>query len=194
MPTGEQAATAIDTLFARARTFDTEAFRDWMGRVERPIRFSLRPFERAVDVESVVQETLLRMWLIATRNLRELEGTDASLRFAIGIARNLARSEARRLGRVQFLPPEELPEHSHDPPLPDPGLRTAIRDCMGRLTAKLRQVLQARLTFGPVRSDRDIARELNMTSNTFLQNVVRARGKMRECLEGRGVALSEILS
>ena len=30
-----------------------------MGRVERPIRFSLRAFARAVDVEGVVQETLL---------------------------------------------------------------------------------------------------------------------------------------
>jgi len=195
MTTGGQTATEIDTLFARVKTGDHEAFRVWMGRVERPIRLGLRRFAQAVDVEAIVQETLLQMWLVATRRLRGLEGPDASLRFAIGVARNLARSEARRMGRERHLPPEEMPDAPVDPvPTSDPGLAAAILDCMTRLTAKLRQVLQARITRGPFQPDREIADSLGMKLNTFLQYIVRSRQQMRKCLEGKGVPLSEIPS
>ena len=195
METRERTASEIDMLYARVRMGDQPAFARWMGRVERPIRMNLARFARAVDVEAIVQETLLRMWVIATRHLRELEGENASLRFAIGLARNLARSEARRIGRLRFLPPEDLPDVAEDPPpTPDPGLAAAIRDCMGRLTAKLREVLQARIARGGLQHDREIAGGLNMKPNTFLQNVVRARQQMRKCLEGKGVPLREIVS
>jgi DNA-directed RNA polymerase specialized sigma24 family protein len=195
MTSGGQTATEIDALFARVRDGDQEAFREWMGRVERPIRLSLRRFALAVDVEAIVQETSLRMWLIATRRLRDLEGADSSLRFAIGVARNLARSEARRMGRERHLPPEEMPDDPVDPPAtPDPRLAAAIRDCIARLTARLREVLQARITLGPHQPDREIAAGLGMKLNTFLQYVVRARQQVRRCLEGKGVPLSEIPS
>jgi DNA-directed RNA polymerase specialized sigma24 family protein len=195
MTAGEQTATEIDALFARVQHGDPMAFRMWMGRVERPIRFSLRHFARAVDVEAIMQETLLRMWLIATRHLRDLEGVDASLRFAIGMARNLARSEARRMGRERHLPPEAMPEVPQEPPpTPDPGLAAAIRDCMGRLSAKLRLVLETRIVLGPSQPDREIADTLEMKLNTFLQNIVRSRQQMRKCLQGKGVPLAEIPS
>jgi DNA-directed RNA polymerase specialized sigma24 family protein len=195
MATRERTASEIDMLFALVRRGDQAAFGRWMGRVERPIRMSLARFACAVDVEAIVQETLLRMWVLATRHLRDLEGENASLRFAIGLARNLARSEARRMGRVRFLPPEDLPEVAEEPPpVPDPGLAAAIRDCVGRLTGKLRVVLQARIERGALQPDRDLANQLNMKLNTFLQNVVRARQQMRKCLEGKGVPLGEISS
>ena len=194
MGTSERTASEIDLLFARVRMGDQRAFAEWMGRVERPIRMSLARFAQAVDVEAIVQETLLRMWVLATRHLRELEGENASLRFAIGLARNLARSEARRMGRMRFLPPEDLPEMPAEPaPVSDPGLADAIRDCAGRLTAKLREVLHARVSLGALLHDREIAARLKMKLNTFLQNVVRARQQMRACLERKGAPLSEIL-
>lgn len=195
METRERTVSEIDVLFARVRRGDQAAFGRWMGRVERPIRMSLARFARAVDVEAVVQETLLRMWVLATQHLRELEGENASLRFAIGLARNLARSEARRMGRVRFLPPEDLPEVPVEPPpAPDPGLAAAIRDCVERLSSKLRSVLQARMARGALEPDRELAAELNMRLNTFLQNVVRARHQMRKCLEGKGVPIGEVSS
>ncbi|TMQ73797.1 MAG: hypothetical protein E6K81_02880 [Candidatus Eisenbacteria bacterium] len=191
----ERVETEVDGLFARVRGHDTEAFRDWMGSVERPIRASLGRFARAVDVESIVQETLLRMWLLATQGGRDLAGPDASLRFAIGLARNLARNEARRMGRVSFLPPQDLPEVTADPaPSSDPRLAAAIRDCMGRLSARLREVLAARIARGAVEPDREIAERLRLKLNTFLQNVVRARQQLRKCLEGKGVPGWEIPS
>lgn len=195
MSADARAETEIDALFALVGQGNRLAFRAWMGRAERPIRMSLRRFAMAVDVESVVQETLLRMWLIASKRLRDLQGENASLRFAIAMARNLARSEARRIGRVRFLPPEEMPDAPIEPsPPPDPGLAAAIRDCMDRLSAKLREVLLARIGQGPFLPDREIAQGLAMQPNTFLQNVVRARAKLRACLEGKGVPVSEIPS
>jgi DNA-directed RNA polymerase specialized sigma24 family protein len=191
----ERMATEVDTLFARVREGDLRAFGQWMGRVDRPVRASLGRFARAVDVEAIVQETLLEMWLLATNEKRTLEGANASLRYSIGLARNLARSEARRMGRVRYLPHEDLPENPQDPEPPsDPGLAAAIRDCMGRLTATLRRVLGARIERGPFQPDREIADGLGLKPNTFLQYVVRARRDVRKCLERKGVPAWEIPS
>ena len=187
--------TEVDELFDAARRGDWSAFTAWMGRVERPIRLSLRPFARAVDVEGVVQETLMRMWIFATDtdSGRELTGDNASLRFGIGMARNLARNEARRNRREQYLPHDELPEVPVNPDPPsDPGLRKAIAECLKRVAGRPLEALQARLHMEG--GDHDIARALGMTLNTFLQNVVRARQQLARCLERRGVPLRELLS
>jgi DNA-directed RNA polymerase specialized sigma24 family protein len=187
--------TEVDDRFAAARRGDLAAFTAWMGRVERPIRRSLEPFARAVDVEGIVQETLMRMWIFATDTAsgRELAGPDASLRFAIGMARNLARNEARRTRRERYLPPDELPDVPVQPdPPPDPSLRRAIADCMKRIARRPRQALEARLRRQHEDGDRRIARSLGMSLNAFLQNIVRARQQLTRCLEKRGVPLEEI--
>jgi DNA-directed RNA polymerase specialized sigma24 family protein len=187
--------TEIDSLFQAAGSGDVAAFAEWMGRVERPIRFSLRAFARAVDVEGVVQETLLRMWLLARDQSRALAGEDASLRYALGMARNLARAEARRLKREVHLPPENIPELPVPPDPPsDPGLFQAIRECFEKLARRPREALLARLRYGYAEDDRRVARLLRMTPNTFWQNIVRARRQLADCLRGKGVPLEEILS
>lgn len=184
----------LDTLFDRVRSGDARAFAAWMGRVERPVRQSLRSFARAVDVEAVVQETLLRMWLLARDGERRLEGENASLRFAIGIARNVARNEARRLRRIELVEPVEL-ETAPAPasPSPDPGLLKAIRDCLAELAGRPREALLARIERG-AEDDLVLAGRVGMTLNTFLQNVVRARRQVEECLKGKRVRLEEVLS
>ena len=186
--------TRIDLLFARARDGDAEAFAGWMGSVELPIRSRLQRFARAVDVESIVQETFLRMWVLARDRERELSGENASLRFALGLARNLARAEARRLGRERLLPPEDVPDVPVEPDPPsDPGLRRAILECIERVAKRPLAALRARLAFGALAPDRDIARMVGMTVNTFLQNIVRARRQVAECLEQKGIVLGEVL-
>ena len=186
--------TLVDADFAEVCTGDSVAFARWMGRVERPIRLSLRPFARAVDVEAVVQETLARMWMFATDRGSALTGEDASLRYAIGMARNLARNEARRMRREVHLPPERLPEPvvGPDPP-PDPGLARAIAECMKKVARRPLEALQLRLRLGHARSDRELAEMVGMSMNAFLQNIVRARKHLAGCLEGKGVPLREIL-
>lgn len=187
--------TPIDSLFARARGGDPEAFADWMGSVELPIRRSLARFARAVDVESIVQETLLRMWVLARDGERVLTGENASLRFALGMARNLARAEARRFGREKHLPPESLPDAPVEPDPPsDPALGRAIRECIGKLARRPLEALRARLELGGLLPDRELALQAGMSLNTFLQNIVRARKQVARCLEGKGISLGEVLS
>jgi DNA-directed RNA polymerase specialized sigma24 family protein len=184
----------IDVLFTAVR-HEQPAFAEWMGRVERPIRRSLARFARAVDIECVVQETLLRMWLLATRGDRALQGENASLRFAIGIARNIAMSEARRIKRVDFVAPAELPEVAVQPEPPaDPALRRAIAECLERLAAQPLKALRARLEHQGQMADRRIATLVGMSVNAFLQNIVRARKQMAACLQSKHVPLDEVVS
>src|SRR5262245_12398276 len=105
--TRDEVVTETDALFARARRGDRGAFAEWAGRVERPVRLSVMRYARAVDLEVVVQECLLRMWLLAT-SPRELEGENASLRMAIAVARNVAREELRRTRRDVHAPLEDV--------------------------------------------------------------------------------------
>jgi RNA polymerase sigma factor (sigma-70 family) len=187
--------TEIDAAFAEVCLGNEAAFARWMGCVERPIRLSLGPFARAVDVEGVVQETLARMWVYARDRGRDLSGENASLRFAIGMARNIARNEARRTRREVHLAPEELKEPAVNPdPASDPALRRAIVECLEKLAARPLKALRARLDEGHRVGDREVAKRLGMTVNTFLQNIVRARKQLAKCLEGKRVPLGEIVS
>jgi DNA-directed RNA polymerase specialized sigma24 family protein len=184
----------LDTLFTAACGGDDEAFEAWMAEVELPVWKSLAPYARAVDVEGVVQETLLRMWMFATDRGHTLKGENASLRFALGMARNVARNEARRFRREVHLPPEGLPEPEVEPaPLPDPALARLIQVCMERLARRPREALQTRLERGHELPDRGLAEALGMTLNTFLQNIVRARKQLSGCLKEQGAPIEEVL-
>ena len=167
-----------------------------MGRVERPIRAGLVRFARAVDLEVVMQETFLRMWLLATKSPMVLEGEIASLRMALAVARNVAREELRRSKRGASVPLEDL-EDSHalaiEPePGPDPGLARAIRDCMERIPGRPRIAIELRIARGHSRSDHDLAESLGLKLNTFLQHIVRARKSLAECLRKKGVELAGV--
>ncbi len=185
----------IDSLYQAACRGDQQALAAWMGRVERPIRLSLESYARAVDVEGIVQETLFLMLLRARDGGRQLTGEDASLKFAIGMARKLAKSQARKLGREIYLPTEDLPEPQAilDPPS-DPLLARAIRECFAKLTRQPRRALQAQILHDSDLDGRRIAKRVGMTANTFWQNIKRARRQLADCLRDKGVPLEEILS
>ncbi len=189
-----QISNRQEEAFRLARRGYTEAFAEWMGMVEIPLRRSLRRFAREVDVEVVVQETLLRMWIVACDNGRALEGENASIKFAFRVARNVAFEEIRRNRRDIHLDPEDfdrLPEGVIDPDLPDPALRRVIAGCLERLPKQPRNAMGARIRNGEL-PDRELAGSLRMKLNTFLQNIVRARRLMAACLEKQGVHLEEI--
>ncbi len=178
----------IDLLWAEACLGDREAFVDWMGRVERPIHRSLARYARAVDTESVVQEALLRMWHLSKQDGGSLSGENASLRWCIGITRNLARNLARRHRREHLLPEEDMPEGDDGaaPPLPDPFLRELIQRCIEALPAALKRAILVRIELGH-RLAAEQAQRARMTVNTFHQNVTRARRGLDACLETSGV-------
>lgn len=187
--------TELDALWAEACDGRQDVFADWMGRVERPIRRSLAPFSHVVDAEGVVQETLLRMWMFATDRGRTLEGQHASLRFALGMARNIARNEARKRGREIVLPPEALLDEAAKPEAPpDPLLRQAIHRCLERIAKRPLAALMARLEQGHLLPDARLAERTGMSANTFLQNIVRARKQLAGCLERAGISIQEAVS
>jgi DNA-directed RNA polymerase specialized sigma24 family protein len=186
----------LEKLFQLARLGDRGAFAQWMGMVEIPLRHSLHRFARAVDVEAVVQETLLRMWFLALDPQRGLEGSHASLKYAFAVGRIVALEEMRRYRQDRFVELdvlENLPEGRINPDPPDPALARKLQDCMERLPRRPREALWARVHDGRL-PDRQLAAALRMKANTFFQNIVRARRLLRECLERRGVRLEEILS
>lgn len=182
----------LDVHLAAIVAGDTRAFGAWLAGAEPRVRDSLRSFARVIDVEAVLQETLLRVWQVAPRFVPDGRA-NGLLRFAIRIGRNLAVSEVRRT-RATPTPGDDL-EHvvaAYEAPVraPDPMLRRAIGECRDKLPARPRQALEARLASAGGHGDDDLAAGLGMRLNTFLQNVTRARQLIADCLGKRGVTLS----
>ncbi len=169
---------------------DARAFGAWMAGAEPRVRDSLRSFARVLDVEAVLQETLLRVWQVAPR-FQPDGRPNGLIRFAIRIGRNLAVSELRRL-KVDVAEPAEVENVVVEAERPDPMLRDAITDCRDKLPPKPRQALDARLASAGGRDDDELAEELHMKLNTFLQNFTRARKLLAACLEKRGVELGGV--
>lgn len=187
--------TPIDEAYERTRRGDPEGFAAWVRLVEPALRRGLRRFARVADTESVLQEGLMRMWVLAPS--LQLTGDDASLRYAHTLVANLARHEARRFGHTVSLDdgsdaPAGVQEPAVDPaPVSDLGLRAAILDCLAKLPRQPGLAIAARLASMGAESDPTLAERVGMTLNTFLQNIVRARRHLAECLRGRGVSLRE---
>lgn len=192
--------TPVDAAWQEVRRGSEAGFRAWLSLVEPVLWRALRPFAPAVDVEAVVQEALLRMWVLAPT--QPLAGENASLRFALRLARNLAIDEARRRGREVPLepawtgdgdpPPDPLPPAA-PAPLPDPRLHRAIVACLDELPSRPKAALRARLAAAGSLPDRLLAERLAMQLNTFLQNVTRARRLVEQCLAAAGIPVKEVL-
>lgn len=166
---------------------DAEAFGRWLSSAERPLRESLRPFARVVDTEAVLQEALLSVWQTAPRV--QADGRpNALLRFGMRVVRNAAISEARR--RREKVSEDDLPiDGPVEAAPPDPLLRERIQICLKALRDKPLSVLLARLHAHGGEDDYVLAERLQMRLNTFLQNFVRARRALEECLQRAGVEL-----
>lgn len=181
----------LDVHLAAIVSGDTRAFARWLAGAESSVRDSLRSFARVVDVEAVLQESLLRVWQVAPRF--EPDGRpNGLLRLAVRIARNLAVSEVRR---TRATPVEAddleaaLAAAERAPSTPDPMLRDAIVDCRDKLPKKPQQALDARLASAGGQDDVELAESLGMKVNTFLQNFTRARQLLVDCLKRKGIAL-----
>lgn len=164
---------------------DRNAFAAWMSHCESPLRLSLATFARVVDTESVLQETLIRVWNVAPHF--EPDGKPNGLfRLAVRIGRNLAISELRKR-KHDAAPYEEGREAGGEWSPPDPMLKKKIRECYGALPDAPRNVLLARLQSAGGDADEVLADRLRMKLNTFLQNFTRARKFIAECLKKAGI-------
>lgn len=193
-------APAGDDLLPAIGAGDAAAFARWLAGAEDRLRGSLRSFAERVDVEAVMQEALVRVWQVAPRVVPDGR-PHALLRLAIRIARNLAVSDLRqrRLEPVEAEALERLAAEAEAyAPTPDrwrdPMLRRAIEQCRAGLPARPAAALQARLASAGAEPDARVAERVGMRVNTFLQNVVRARRFLADCLRRRGIDLAEELS
>lgn len=169
---------------------DSAAFGRWIARVERPLRESLRSFAARVDIEAVVQETLLRTWQVAPRIVEDGK-PNPLLRVALRIARNLAIDAVRRTQAIA-VGDDAIDQSSAFATLHevDPMLRVAILECREKLPAQPARALDARVRSAGAEPDAALALGLGMKLNTFLQNFTRARRLLAACLRARGVDLA----
>jgi RNA polymerase sigma-70 factor (ECF subfamily) len=187
----------LDTHLAGISAGQEAAFARCLAGAEAPLRGALRAFARQVDVEAVLQETLLRTWQVAPRLIPDGR-PNALLRFAARAARNLAVDEARRAGFRAPVDEEQLTRlvdglaAAGAPEGPDPLLRRLIAACRDRLAGRPRAALEGRLAAGGAEPDAAVAARLGMRVNTFLQNVSRARRALAECLRRAGVPAEEL--
>jgi RNA polymerase sigma-70 factor (ECF subfamily) len=195
VPEREEVVSA-DPIVAAIAAGDASAFARWLAGAEPRLRESLRSLAARIDVEAVLQETLLRVWQVAPRFVSD-GGPDALLRLAVRIARNLAIDTVRR-NRLEPLDTEALERLAASVSLvapppdarSDPLLRRAIDECRRKLPDKPAQALQARLESGGSEPDERLAERLRMRRNTFLQNIVRARRFLADCLRRHGIDLA----
>lgn len=176
----------LDFLWPAIRRADADAFARFLASTELPLRRSLAPFARHVDVEVVIQETLLRIWQVASRY--EPDGAPNGLfRLALRIARNLALDERKRVRRAEAAWQRSALELEVDvaPSEVDPKLRDIVSRCFEDLPPKPALALRTRLDDGGLDSDASLAERCQMSHNTFLQNMSRARRLLGECLQKR---------
>jgi DNA-directed RNA polymerase specialized sigma24 family protein len=170
---------------------DADAFARWLAGAERPLRQSLRRFAAAVDTEAVMQEALLRVWVVA-RRCRPDGKPNSLLRLGLRIARNLALGEIRRTRSAPIddgaVDPPDPP--APEPALPDPALRRRIEECLEKLPRKPAAALAARIESAGAEPDRRLADRLGMRLNTFLQNITRARRLLAGCLQRLGIEIA----
>jgi RNA polymerase sigma factor (sigma-70 family) len=178
--------TELDLLLPEIVAGDADAFGRWLAGAEPRVRASLASFADRVDVEAVLQECLLRIWQVAPRFVADGR-PDGLVRLAIRIARNLALDDLRRrrIEPATIVQLEAIAEPTSVAP-PDPMLRELIVICRDKLPERPAAALQARLD-GPWRPDVELAHELGMKPNTFLQNFTRARKLLAQCLSAHGV-------
>lgn len=186
-------ALDLDEIAPALALGDPDAFAWWLARAEPALRRSLASFAAQVDVEAVLQESLLRVWQVAGR-FQPDGRPNGLLRLARRIARNLAIDEARSArGERSRGEPAEPDDLVLAPSEPDPLLREAVERCHDALPGRPRAALDARLASGGGSPDRTLAEAVGMRLNTFLQNVTRARRLLAECLAQRGIRLEEVL-
>jgi RNA polymerase sigma-70 factor (ECF subfamily) len=163
------------------------AFKDWFKRCEFPLRRSLRHFAAVVDVEAVVQETVIQIWEHDASRISRTSRPEFLLRWAIVVARNKALNIAKRTGRQDSLEAhvDLTTPAAHAPG--DPFLSARIRRCLEELPPTLRRVLEARVKDDGQHSDRELAGLLDTTFAAFRQNLARGRHGVEDCLKKHGI-------
>jgi DNA-directed RNA polymerase specialized sigma24 family protein len=172
---------------------DQDAFSRWLARCELALKRSLANYAQVVDVESVAQDTALRVWEQAATVTPD-HRPGFLLRWAVTVARNHARNQAKRAGReVPFLF-DVLPASEGASGRIDTMFRERVARCLAQLPVHPRKAIQVRLADGGAQSDRALASAINMRFDAFRQNLARGRAALTRCLQKFGIDVAEYIT
>lgn len=170
---------------------DLEAFSRWFARCEIHLRTSLRSFEQFVDVEAVVQDTVIKVWEDPLR-IRPDGRPGFLLRWARTVALNAARNAARRQGHHAAMPADD--DVAGDVrPMSDVFLRTRVQECFGRLPVPQQRAFRARVADAGSRTDRQLAASIDMSFDAFRQTLTRGRRALVACLRSFNIDVMEYI-
>jgi RNA polymerase sigma-70 factor (ECF subfamily) len=159
----------------RAAAGDGDAFAGLIGdRWTFLVRFA-RSLVGEADAEDAVQEGVLRAW----RHLPTLRRPEA---FGAWLTRVVARTSLRRRRRgaaAGLVPLAAAPEPRSDS---DPDGRLDVELLLGMLAPRQRAVMHLTVVEGM--SDGEIARALGITAAGVRSHRRRARGRLRDAIEG----------
>jgi RNA polymerase sigma-70 factor (ECF subfamily) len=151
----------------------------------------LRAFIRALGAdEAWVDDLAQEAFMVAYRRFDEFEpGTDFG-KWLRSIARRLLanerRKEARRSRLLPFAVADVLLHHEPEPQTgPDlDGLLPALRECVGQLPQRSRELLQRR--YAANENAASLARQFQVKADAVRQQLLRIRIAVKECLEKKG--------
>jgi RNA polymerase sigma-70 factor (ECF subfamily) len=151
----------------------------------------LRVFIRALGVEEAwVDDLAQEAFVVAYRRLNDYEGGTDFGKWLRSIARNLVANERRKTARRSRLLPFAVAdvllnqEGGHDTAALDLNeLLPALKECVGRLTERSRELLHRR--YAADENASVLARALRMTSASVRQSLLRIRIEVKACIEKR---------
>jgi len=139
------------------------------------------------DADDLAQETFSRVF----RSLATFDATRGAMRAWVAtIARNVARKRWGRRAQAENFDPALAEDvlAGGDDPVSTAGRDeeiAAVRDCIERLEEPLRQIVRLRYVEG--RTTRGVGVAAGMPEATVRSRLAEAHGRLRRCLEGKGV-------
>ncbi|MEP3227524.1 MAG: sigma-70 family RNA polymerase sigma factor [Parasphingorhabdus sp.] len=154
-----------------------------------PFGISCRMLADPMEAEDIAQEALLRLWNQADR---WVEGGPGIAAWLSRVGTNLCIDRIRKTRRQSS---EEVPEHRDETPLADAALESdnvkqAIIDCVTGLPERQRASII--LTYYEQLSNQLAAENLEMNIKAFESMLFRARGKLKKCVETKGLVKEDV--
>lgn len=165
---------------------DRAAFEAYV--VEHHVR--LRAFIRSLAVDpDWVDDVAQEAFLVAYREWGSYDPSQDFGKWVRGIAANIVRNELRKDARRQRILHTDLArlllgrQTASPQPAEEPVTLDAVRECLGKLTARFRGLVQARYRDGDTAPE--LARRFGLTPDNVRQILVRSREQIRQCVELR---------
>lgn len=154
----------------------------------------LRAFVRSLAVDpDWVDDIAQEVFLTAYREWKSFDSARDFGRWLRGIAANIVRNELRKDARRQRILHTDVAElllarHAELQECPEPLAVEAVRECLGKLSPRHREVVQAR--YGDGQNAPAVAERFQMTADAVRQLLLRIRVQLRQCVELRVAEVS----